>query len=213
MFLTTLFAATPDNPRFSLNDPAAWESLFQERTSSGVVVSRELALTYAPWWRGICLLSAGVGMLPCDIYQRTGKGPGAKSAVYDDHPAQTLIRWQSATYQGAFTFKELLTAHALQTGNGYAYIDRDGAGQPKELIPMDPEHVIPAKEDGKLIYILVLGARSGRFLLTMCCISKAWGTTDSLATACTRRPGNQLALAWQRASTAACFSGTPRGRP
>ena len=26
-FLTDLWAATPENPRFSLNDPAAWDAL------------------------------------------------------------------------------------------------------------------------------------------------------------------------------------------
>src|SRR5579859_4507076 len=147
MFLTRFFAATPDNPRFSLNDPQAWDTLLGgQPAATGVRVTQQTALTYAPWWRGINLVSAGVGKLPFYVYRNRSSGRKFDT----NHPAWFLLRRKPNEFQLAFTWKQLVTAHALQTGNGYSYIERDKAGRPTALLPLDPLNVTPVREDGVL---------------------------------------------------------------
>ena len=159
MFLTEIFrAATPNNPRFSLNDPEAWDAFLAGNPSAtGVRVTRELALTYAPWWRGIDLLSNSFAKLPLEVYKKTpsGRKPDEK------HPAYRLIRHDPNKFHTAFQFWKLLCSHALQTGNGYAHIDRDGAGRPLALVPLNPEQVTPAREGGKPIYLVQVEGKNG----------------------------------------------------
>lgn len=143
-------AATPDNPRFSLNDPAAWDTFLSgEPASSGVRVTRETALTHSPWWRGVNLLSADVAKLHLFVYRSTEGGKTKDTS----HPAYRLLRRKANSWQPAFIFKQLLTAHALQTGNGYAWINRLGDGTPIELIPLNPDCTTPVKEQGRLLYV------------------------------------------------------------
>ncbi len=153
-------AATPENPRFSLNDPQAWDAFLSgEPASSGVRVTRETALTYAPWWRGVNLLSGDVGKVPLVVY----RGVGAGKRPDPSHPAYYALRRKANEYMTAFQFKRLLTSHAITTGNGYAYVSRRGDGSllpPEEsggLLPLNPESTIPAREGGRLLYIVEVG--------------------------------------------------------
>src|SRR5262245_678153 len=61
-FLANLFrAATPENPRFNLNDPMAWDTFLGGNTaSSGVKVSGDTILTLPAFWRGVNLLARSV---------------------------------------------------------------------------------------------------------------------------------------------------------
>jgi len=152
--LTSLFrAATPDNPRFSLNDPAAWDALLAgDPASSGVPVNRQTALAYSPWWRGINLIAGDAGKLALHVYRRVG-GRDAGKERDPAHVAYPLLRRKPNAYQTAFQFRRQLTAHALASGNGYAYILRDGAGRPLELLPLDPDTTFPVRADGRLLYV------------------------------------------------------------
>ncbi len=151
MILSRFFAATPDNPRFSLNDPQAWDVfLGGEPAATGVRVTRETSLTYAPWYRGTNLIGNGVSKLPLLCYKMrpSGKSPDRK------HPSWRLVRRKPNEFMTASTFKKLLTCHAVTEGNGYAYIDRLGDGRPNALLPLDPNQVTPARENGKLLYVV-----------------------------------------------------------
>ncbi len=165
-FLTRLFgggvqAATPNNPRFDLNSPDAFDAFVDgDPASTGARVNRETALTFSPWWRGITLLSNDVGKLPLYVYRR--KGQGRERAT--DHPAFRLLRRKPNPYQTASDFKRQLTGHAISGGNGYAYVVRDGAGRPLELLPLDPDKVTPVRADGVLWYVLEISNEETRKL-------------------------------------------------
>lgn len=143
-------ASSLENPRFSLNDPAAGD-LFAggAPASSGVQVNRETALCYSPWWRGVSLLSADVAKLPLILYGRVGEGKEKRP----QHPAYRLVRRKPNPQQTAFQFRRLLTGHAISSGNGYAWIARRGDGSPLELWPLDPERTWPVRENGRLWYV------------------------------------------------------------
>jgi HK97 family phage portal protein len=164
VFLTSLFqAATPENPRFSLNDPAAVDMFLSGgggKTSSGVAVNGELALAHAPWWRGINLISSDVGKLPLITYQREGEG----KVRAKDHPAYRLLRRKPCSWLPAFQFKRLLTSHALSRGNGYAYIFRNGDNSPYDIVPLDPDVTTPVRANSVTYYTTKVNGEDRKLL-------------------------------------------------
>ncbi len=146
-------AATPENPRFSLNSPDAWDSLFGgTQSSSGLAVNRETALTYSPFWRAVNLISGDYCRLHLHVYKRieTEDGEGKERAT--EHPAYRLLRSAPNDMQTAPEWRQQMAFHML-LGDGYSYIYRDGAGQPLELWPLNPDVTHPVRENGKTLYV------------------------------------------------------------
>ena len=157
-------AATPENPRFSLNDPAAWDALSgNKKSASGLPVNGDIALTYGPWFRGINLVSNDVAKLPLFIYKRRADG-GKERAL--DHPAYKLLRRQPNERQTAFQFKKLMIVWAMTKGNAYAAIERLGGGQPEALLPLSPDVTFPVldKTNGRLWYVTSIAGTQRKLL-------------------------------------------------
>jgi HK97 family phage portal protein len=154
--LTSLFREkrSIENPSTPLSAADDWlyDALGAVRASSGVNVNRETALTYAAWWRGVNLISGDVAKLPVHVYRSQG---GIK---YPDteHPAYFLLRRSPNRDMSAFHFRRVMMSHKLSEGNAYAYIDRDGAGRPIELIPLAPHRTYPVRANGHLSYVTEL---------------------------------------------------------
>jgi HK97 family phage portal protein len=147
LLATIIRAATPENPSFGINDPDAWDALDAGRpASSGVRVNAELALGFSPWWKGVSLISFVVGKIPLYVL----RGDAAARKRQPTHPAFFLLWKKPNPYQTALTFKRQLTGHAVTRGNGYALIDRDGAGRPTALWPLDPARTFPVRENGRV---------------------------------------------------------------
>lgn len=145
-----------ENPSTSLSDPDEWlvESFGAEESASGGRVNAEIALRYAPWWRGINLISRDVGKLPLIVYKRVGAGKEADRT----HFSFRLLRYRANDeLLSAFTFKQTLQAHAMSYGNGYAWIRRDGGAKPLELIILNPFECWPFRENGRLWYAVRVG--------------------------------------------------------
>lgn len=117
---------------------------------TGERIDRKAALKYAPVWRAVNLISGDVAKLPLDIYRRDGDDARTRATM---HPAYPLLRWSPHPEINAFTFRQTLQAHALLAGNGYAYIERDGAARPLYLLPLCPDDVTVVREAGTLWYI------------------------------------------------------------
>lgn len=142
--------ASLENPSTSLSDPDAWifDAFGSAKSDSGISVTPSVAMTYAPVFRAIALISGDVAKLPLDIYVRDGK---CKSKA-NKHAAYRLLKHKSNNYMTAHTFKQTLTAQAVSRGNGYAYIQRDGQSKPYALIPLNTDDVNPIKINGSLFY-------------------------------------------------------------
>lgn len=149
--LATQSRASIENPSTSLSDPAAWlfDSLGGQTSDSGMRVNQKTALTYSPLWRAVNVLSRDVAKLPLDVMKRIDGGKERDRA----HPAHRLLRWRPNNEMTAFTFKQILQAHALLQGNGYAAIIKNDAGDAIELIPLDPAKTYPVRRAGVLWYI------------------------------------------------------------
>ncbi|OWK34958.1 phage portal protein [Fimbriiglobus ruber] len=144
-------AATPENPAFDLNSPDAWDALGAERPSTGIPVSAESALRVAAWWRGITLLARDTAKTPFHTYKRTDGGKGKK--LDPNHPAYHLLLRKANETQTALQFRQALTGHAINRGNGYAHIWRTGGGDPLEMLLLDPDRTEPFKaSNGSLWY-------------------------------------------------------------
>jgi HK97 family phage portal protein len=129
-----------------------WEALGGSESSSGAAVTPRSTLGFPPMWRAINLLSADVGKLPIVVYEREEDGDGKEKAT--EHPAYKLLRYKPNAEMTAMVFRQTLQAHALLHGNGYAYIKRNGAGEPEELIPLLPGACTAVRVNGVLWYYI-----------------------------------------------------------
>lgn len=116
--------------------------------TTGVSVNRETTLGLPAFWRGVNLISNNVARLPLDCYQKSGSG----RTVQKDHAGHRTIN-KPNSYTGRFNFRRTLTYHALQFGNGYAEIVRDRFYEPQGLEILDPESIVPYRQNGRLYYL------------------------------------------------------------
>lgn len=131
------------------NDPALRKYFSSgEGTATGVQVSEYTALNYSAVWSAVNLIAGDVASLPLELYKREGKNKERYSA----HPLYRLLHDSPNPEMSSLTFRQVLQAHVLTWGNGYAEIERDTVGRPKHLWPLTPERVTPLHENGRLTY-------------------------------------------------------------
>lgn len=101
--------------------PAVWNAIGGRSlgiATSGVSVSSETSMRVAAWKRGVSLIADTVGKTPFHVFQGNTKDK--------QHPAWSLVRkWSRWHVISASQFRSTITALALSTGNGLAYIVRD----------------------------------------------------------------------------------------
>ena len=156
MILNNIFKRADQVPAVPLNTATISRVLSVDSASSaGVSVTPETALGYPAVWRGVNIRAGTVGRLPLNVLKRVGVG----KEIDQKHPAQVLLSNRPNSEQTPKAFKTLLESHAILSGGGFALIVRDDFGQPIELIPLDPESVMPFRENGRLGYSLVNGGQ------------------------------------------------------
>lgn len=112
-------------------------------------------LTHTPIRRAIHILSSYVAKLPLSVYSRDDSGDTIEAT---DHAAWWLLKRKPSAYYTPFTFFYSLMLNALWCGrgNGYAYIYRDGAGRPSELLLIDSSDVEPVRSGGVVYYNTII---------------------------------------------------------
>lgn len=147
------FAATPENPSFDLNSPEAWDAFDGgSRVSTGQRVNAESALTWDAWYRGVSLLALYIAKTPLNVWQKVKRDTGDGRTLANDHAAHKLLRWKANEVQTAFQLQLALAGHAINRGNGYAAIMRQGA-EPVELLLLDPDATSMPRESGGRWYV------------------------------------------------------------
>lgn len=146
-----------ENPRVSLFDVEAWQELFgSSSTDSGIAMSHSKALGYGPVWQAVSLISGDVARMPLDVYRRIDDRARERDAT---HPAYKLVRRRANSEMSAFAFWRRIMVHLLLWNRAYAFIDRNGAGRPLELIPLLPDRTAPVRRKGKLYYVTEVDGR------------------------------------------------------
>ena len=116
-------------------------------------MNQRTAMQYTPFWASVRIISGTLAFLPFLVYRREEDG----KVRVPTHPAFKLLHDRANEFIDALTLKETLQAHALSYGNGFAEIQRNGAGRPVALWPLLPNRVWRRiGDDGKPFYELRL---------------------------------------------------------
>ena len=128
--------------------------------SAGQSVTPDSAQTIAAVYRAVRLISDDVAQLPLKLFVnlperneggRTGL-PGGKRRLRT--PLAEVLGKQPNPRQTSYEFRQMLTAHVLLRGNGYARIFSGARGFVDRLEPLDPTRVRPELLDtGRVLYL------------------------------------------------------------
>ena len=151
-----------ENPAVSLSSPAAWEWLTGNViTDSGELVTDVSALQSIAVYSCVRVIAESVASLPLRLFEHldAGRKPATDSLLYD------ILSIEPNPEMSAFTFFETLTGCLALTGNAYAQIVRNQAGQVAALYPLHPLKTEPLRIDGNLVYRTTDGEGSGSRIL------------------------------------------------
>src|SRR5437867_3036829 len=102
---------------FSSGDKALAAIFGSPPTAAGVPVTEETADTLSAFWCGVNCISGSVAALPLHFYKRLDNDDKEKFLT---HPNYRLVHNRPNDEMSTFSFREMLTRHALTWGNGYA---------------------------------------------------------------------------------------------
>jgi HK97 family phage portal protein len=112
----------------------------------GTVVNEDSAMQVAAFNRGVIYISTQIAKLPWDVKDVDNKiVPGGVSNLLNLAPNPEM---------NAFRFRLCMVQNAIIHGNAYAEIERDGAGRPIALWPLEPQRMELARAtNGALVYV------------------------------------------------------------
>ena len=144
---------TPENPSFDINSSMAWD-LFTEGgpSAAGVAVNHTKAIGVPPLWQGVSMISGDIARMPLNVYRR-GDDEDDDREVDKAHPAHRIVRRQWNDETAAFFGWRTLVVHAVIWGNGYAYIARNGRGDPAMLINLLPDRTNAERINGEKVFV------------------------------------------------------------
>lgn len=148
-----------DNPAVSLSSPAIWSWLTGgEPTASGEEVNHQTAMQAVSVYACVRVIAETVASLPLCLYeQKDGKRSEAVGSLL-----HFVLSREPNPEMTAFTFFETFTGCLALTGNAYAEIARNPAGQPAALWPLHPLKTEPYRlTDGTLAYRTTDGEKNG----------------------------------------------------
>jgi len=123
-------------------------------TSSGVNVTQKTALSSTVVWACVRILAETLASLPLPVYKRLNPRGKERDPA---HPLYKILHDNPNPYMTAMTFKEVIHAHVVSWGNGFADIEWGPNGQVRALWPLRPDKMKELKFiDGKLKYIYTL---------------------------------------------------------
>lgn len=145
-----------------------WELEFQRRKAlatgkaqTGFVVTEETALTYSAVLAAVRVLSETISSLPLFTYRRLGERRREPAL---DHPLFSILHDLPNDEHTSLEVRETLMANVLLWGNAFAEIRRDGAGQVRELWPLESKHAEVKRVNGRLVYVYTKPGEQARAL-------------------------------------------------
>lgn len=117
------------------------------QNNSGQKVTDRSAMSLAPVHACVRVISEGLATMPLKLYEISGRDKN----IDKTSKAARLIDEPNGFMTGV-SFRKYMTAAAVLRGNSYAYIFRDGAGNPINLLPLQNCTVEPIIGNGSLFY-------------------------------------------------------------
>lgn len=132
--------------------------------TSGVNVTLETALSIPAFFHGLRTLGQTVGSLDFDLVHHliTKNAAGVEQSRHEiarTHPVHILLHSEPNEFQNASEWRECMMAHAVSTGNGFSYIERNGNFRPTALLPLLPDRTRAIMTGGKLSYRTVVDGK------------------------------------------------------
>ncbi len=119
---------------------------------AGSFVNEDTAMTVAPYHRGVMYISTQIAKLPWNVKDKTN------TIQYDK--ISTLLNLRPNPEMNAMMFRLCMIQSAINHGNSFAEIERDGIGRPVALwpIPTCDVELYRLPETGKLVYRIIGGS-------------------------------------------------------
>jgi HK97 family phage portal protein len=130
-------------------NPAQWliDAISGQTNHSGQPVNEKTALSIGAVHACVRVISEGLAAMPFKLYEVSGR-----DKIQDKASPAAKILSQPNPYNTWVNFIKYMGAGAIYRGNSYAYIFRDGAGNPINLLPLQNCTVTPKIGNGNLFY-------------------------------------------------------------
>ena len=132
--------------------------VYVQSTIAGVRVTPDTALQSATVWACVNVLSKSIAQLPWRLMREdTPDRSVIVRGSLDD-----LLNHRPNPEMSAMTFRQTMVGHLLLWGNCYAEIERDAAGRPVALWPIEPDRVFVKRWwDTNRLYYMVTNQTKG----------------------------------------------------
>lgn len=120
----------------------------EESSSSGGLVTTESALGVPAIWAAVNFLSGTLAGLPLHVYKRVGDSRERQSGTID-----RLLNDVANDEMTAFDFRKHLFDQVFTEGRGLAFIERNKAGSPINLWPLDVSKTVVNRKNGRKVYV------------------------------------------------------------
>lgn len=143
--------ATYQQALSTFKDPGQWLADWfggGATSASGQVVNERTALGVSAVYGCVHVIAETIASLPLFVYERTKSG---KSKAID-HPLFPILHDEFSPDIASLNAREMMTGHCATWGNGYAFIERNGAGKVLSLTPLRPDRMSPERMNGKTTY-------------------------------------------------------------
>lgn len=151
---------------FGLTDLSAFKYVnAMYKTKSGVSVSPTKSMSLSAYYACMKNIAEDLGKMPLHIFS---KDENDNKTLLLDNDIHQMFTMQPNPDMSPMTLKEVVTAHAVGWGNGYAEIIRNGRGKPKRLYPIHPSNVVISRREDLTIWYKVTKCDSlGRTMETV----------------------------------------------
>lgn len=115
----------------------------------GVSINNQSAMQLSTYYDCLRIISEDVAKLPLQVFQRQGE----ERVKRPDHRLYTLLNSSPNPEMTAISFRQALTAHAINYGNGFAEVIRNANGDIDSLWILPPDRMkIDRTDSGELVY-------------------------------------------------------------
>lgn len=118
-------------------------------TDAGITVSDDRAMAISALWACVRVLVQSGGSLPLGFYERTDT---VRRPMPDDHYLVDLLKRRPNQFMTAKQFRKAMWCQRVLWGNAYAHVLKNSRGRPLSIVPLQPEHVTPVRQDDGIIY-------------------------------------------------------------
>ena len=118
-------------------------------TVNSTPITEKSSLQLSAVWACVNRLSQSLASMPVNVYLKQKNG----DSIISDSSFQTILK-NPNRFINRYDFISFIVFARAMHGNGYAFIDRDGNGQPINLMPLHPNRVDVRVELGDVVYYI-----------------------------------------------------------